>query len=258
MFIFILLFLIEFIFSKNYTIEEKVSIYGTQQSKISLTSYSILFFAAYNDIKEILYTLKKVIPYREKYIPLITLDSSEEVKALFVGNYTIPLESITEFHPFHKQFIIFCLIGYCIGVFPWCLLATILREEYLDYATMRIITPTLGSIMLIRSLLGSGFVVKGIFALSFLFDYRFEKREEIGKAIQTLKTEHSAYTTAFATTILFLVFCSLLTNSYWLGVFVVIVLFGSFIYGSFTGCMHVLPIRPWMCKLFLLSILLLL
>ena len=96
------------------------------------------------------------------WIPLVTIDLSDEVKSLFIGSHIIPIEDIKEYHTYSQRFIQLCFsgttyihtntykhihiyihtyIGYVVGVFPWCLFAMLLREAYLDYASMRIVTP---------------------------------------------------------------------------------------------------------------------
>lgn len=104
--------------------------------------------------------------------------------------------------------------GQVLGVFPWCLFSLLLREAYLDFASMRVVIPVvgvanrgsycyhpyyyllhfylyvititiihqLGTVMVVRAVLGSGFLIKTAFSLQYLFDLRFETREVIGRA----------------------------------------------------------------------------
>ena len=57
---------------------------------------------------------------------------------------------------------------------------------------MRYVTPTLGSIIMLRALLGPQCFAKMFFTLSYLSTLSFATREEIGRAIQSTKTRDGA------------------------------------------------------------------
>eukprot|EP01038_Epipyxis_sp_PR26KG_P005313 gene5313-7377_t len=75
--IFVIHFLLVLSFSKSYSITEPFEAYGSLRSNLNLNSILLVFFAMYCDIKEIYHTLKYIIPYRAKDLPLVTIDSSE-------------------------------------------------------------------------------------------------------------------------------------------------------------------------------------
>jgi hypothetical protein len=243
--VFVVLFLFEMSYTKPSSIHEPVKPYGVLHGDITLTAHGLIFFAAACDFKEIFYVLKYVIPARDVWLPQVTLDLSDEVRALIVANSIVPVAQIHEYHAFSEYYILYCAVGYALGVFPWCLFAMLLRAAVLNYASMRIVTPMLGSIAIIRAVLGPAFVMKSFVALSFLFDFSFATREQMGVAMQTAKTWNTAINTSLALCVLTLLVCSAVAFE-WLGIMFAVALFGGAIYGAFTGCMHDLPIRPWM------------
>jgi hypothetical protein len=243
--VFAVLFLFELSYVKPYTIREPVKPYGTLHGEISLSSYGMIFFAAYCDLKEIFHVLKYVVPARDAWLPQVTLDLSDEVRSLIVANFIVPVSEIKEYGAFSENYILYCAAGYSLGVFPWCLFAMLLREAVLSYASMRVVTPLLGSIAVIRAVLGPAFVIKAYNAVSFLFDCTFATREEMGVKFQTTKTQNTAINTALALSVLALFICSAVAFE-WLGIIFAVALFGGVAYGAFTGCIHDLPIRPWM------------
>ena len=84
-------FFVDLGFTESYSIYKTFFPYGQYQGEISMSSYLLLFIAVYNDLKEIWYTIKYVIPYRDKWIPLVTLDLSDEGRSLIVGHFIIPI-----------------------------------------------------------------------------------------------------------------------------------------------------------------------
>ena len=52
---------------------------------------------------QVWYTLKYVLPVRTHWIPLVTLDTSEDAKALYIGTHTILLKDISGFDSFSKR-----------------------------------------------------------------------------------------------------------------------------------------------------------
>lgn len=113
---------------------------------------------------------------------------------------------------------------------------------------MRIVTPMLGSIIVLRAILGSGFALKISVALFYFYDINFRTRELIGISFQTTNSINTALNTALGLLLLVLFFVPIFAFD-WLGISVGVALFGGALYGLFTGCIHNLPIRPWMCKL---------
>jgi len=128
----------------------------------------------------------------------------------------------------------YCAAGYGMGVFPWCVFALLLRSSYLRYSSMRIVTPALGLIVIIRAVLGPGFALKIVSSLSFFYALSFQKRELIGVSFQTDNTKNTAVNTALGLTLLVLIVCPVIAfNSLAIAVGCAIV--GGAIYGAFTG-----------------------
>lgn len=243
--VFSIIFLFELSYIKAYSIHEPVKPYGIIEGDITLTSYGMVFFAAFCDIKEIFFVLKYVIPYRDVWLPQVTLDLSDDVRSLIVANYIVPIAEIKEYGAFSDNYILYCVAAYSLGVFPWCLFSILLREAVLGYSSMRVVTPLLGCIMVIRAVLGPGFMIKSFLAVAYLFDCNFKTREAMGVAFQTINTQNSALNTSLALCVLTLLICSAVAFD-WLGIMFAVALFGGALYGAFTGCMHALPLRPWM------------
>lgn len=246
-FVFSVIFLFELSYIKRYSITESVKAYGSSylRSDLTISSEMLVLFAAVCDVKEIFYTLKYVIPFRDKWLPTVTLDLSDDVRSLVVANFVIPVAEIREYGAFTENYAIACMACYVGGVFPWCLFALLLREAVLQYSSMRIVTPLLGCIQVLRAVLGAGFILKIGVALSFLFDMNFKTRESMGVAFQTDATKYAALNTCLAATLLGVFIFSAAAFEWLLYVFLICFVGGA-IYGAFTGCIHNLPIRPWM------------
>ena len=127
----------------------------------------------------------------------------------------------------------------------------LLRQTVLDYASMRIVTPMLGSMIVLRAILGSGFLLKISVSLFYFYDFNFRTRELIGISLQTTNSKNTAINTALGLFLLVIFFVPIFAFD-WFGVTIGVALFGGAIYGLFTGCIHNLPIRPWMCKCILI------
>lgn len=251
--LFTVFFLFDLSYSKSFVIREPITAYGSIEGSLLLDSYLLIFFAAYCDLKELYNVIKNIIPLRDKWLPTVTVDLSEEVKALFIDNVTVPLASISEFNSFPELFMRLCLAAYAAGAFPWCLFATFLRDQYLSFPTMRIISPFLGTMIILRAILGPSFLIKIVLSLKHLFEPSFKSREVIGRAFQTEKTRDSAVVTGLSLTAIALFIFSVAAFNY-LQFIVPAAFVGGSVYGAVTGCIHNLPIKPWMSKYFALSI----
>jgi hypothetical protein len=228
-----------------YVVHQPYVAYGEYPGDMSFTSLGLFFFAMVCDGKEIYYTLKKVIPCIPEWVPYITIDLQEEISSLFVGPHTIELKNISEITAFPDSFAYWCCAAYWLGCFPWCIFSVILRDQFLEFRTMRIVTPTLGCIMAIRAILGPAFVVKMTFSFYFLFTRDPKLREKFGAALQEERSAIIGFWTAVGT-------------SFWVYFIAGIVMWDQaevlaqaalgigLLYGIFTGCIHSLPIKPWM------------
>ncbi len=239
--------------TKYYSIHEPILAFGLYPADLELTSTLVVFFAAFCDLKEVYFTLKFIVPARDRWLPLVTIDLSEEVRCLFVGERTVPLGDIHEIHAFPESFMRYCLAAYTIGAFPWCLFSLLLREAYMEFTSMRVVTPMIGVIAILRAVLGPSFVVKCFFSLKFLMDGNYRVREHMGVAFQQDNTFNSAVNTAIGMTAVGVLITAAVAYDYVPIVIGVGVGFGL-VYGAFTGCMHNLPIKPWICECFLMFV----
>jgi hypothetical protein len=75
--------------------------------------------------------------------------------ALFVENHCLPLGNIESIQLFSQGFAVMCGMSYLVACMPWCLLSLVLRNQYLSYPTMRVVTPLLGGLLISRALVGT-------------------------------------------------------------------------------------------------------
>eukprot|EP01041_Mallomonas_annulata_P006490 gene6490-13099_t len=244
-----LIFVVTFLFKtssqKDYDLNAYVTAFGAFDGVLSLSSGGLLLFALACDFKELFHTLRYVVPVASNWTPLVTVDISEEISALFVGRNTIKLQDIKEAHLFTTKFVSGCAFAYFVGSLPWCMATLILRDQYLPYGYMRIVIPTIGGILVLRAILGPGIFLKVVFALQYVLDFRVLARQKIGSAFQTTKTYLASFHTALGVSIFGVFLCSAVAAGVAQYAFAVL-LVGGATYGAFTGCIHSLPIRPWM------------
>lgn len=245
LFILAVLFLFKASIQADYTLSQDLMIFGVYKSKVEINSGGILLFALFSDSKEIYYTLMNIIPLVPAFVPMVTLDTTFDVNSMFVGNYQVRLEDITQAHTFSTYFTIGNLLGLFLGCFPWCLFSMIIRDYYLPFDIMRILAPSFGAICIIRSLLGPFFVHKIVFSALYILRVDYKTREEIGTAFKAEKTRTGAINAALIFACIGGLFCTVILLDYaalMFGVF----LFVGFLYGGVTGCIHDLSIKPWM------------
>lgn len=100
--------------------------------------------------------------------------------------------------------------------------------------------------MFCRAVLGPSFVLKIVWSLLYLLDPSFKIREAIGRAFQRERTSTTSINTALIFVCVFSFFGGIVAND-----FLQVIAGGAFgfgiFYGALTGCIHSLPIRPWMC-----------
>ncbi len=174
--IFAALFFFQVATSKEYVIYQGVVPFGLVNAVILLNSYGVNAFAFYCDVKELYHTLKYIVPVRNAWLPMVTLDRTEETNSLFVGPHAIPLSNLASINIFTRTFMLSCASGFMLGCFPWSLFTLILRSQYLQYGAMRIVVPVLGAMSISRAVLGPGFLVKGAFSMYYLFAYNMHTR----------------------------------------------------------------------------------
>jgi len=228
-----------------YIVFQDVTLFGAVPGIVELTSIGINFLGFLCDLKELYYTLKNVVPIRDDWIPQITVDLSADVNSLFIGSYTVPLKNITEHNNFSIHFIRGCAFCYAIGAFPFCMFSLLLRNQFLPFSHMRIVSPVFGAIICFRAVLGPAFVLKFFFSLYYFFDFNVITRERVGKALMTARASLSASTTA-ASVFLFASFAATVFFFEFAGIIVALAIILGYVYGLCTGCMHSLPIKPWM------------
>ena len=242
--LYIIMVLMMLILAVEYTISQPIRIFDSVDGIVVMQSSFINFLALVLDGKELFYILKHVVPVQDKFIPMVTLDLSQEGSALYIGRYTIRLKDIKEANTFPWIFVIGLATAALVGCFPWCIFMLLLREIQLEHRVNRVLTPTLGCIQLLRAVLGPTFVIKSWLAILYLFDFSPNTREEIGAAIESRRTRFSILV-AVGGGILGVLFVVGFFAAHLLGVAVLIAIIVGCLYGTVAGCVHGLPIRPW-------------
>lgn len=244
--VFVIMSLFKIFTTAYYALHQVVYPYGLAEETISMTSAAIILFAMYGDFKEIYHTVKYIIPCRPSWVPYVTVDLTEDVNGLFVGKFQVSMDDIAGATAFSLNFMKFCAFSFCFGCFPWCLFSIIIRDQYLEYEAMRIVSPMFGVLIILRAVLGPGFLLKLAFSLGYILDYDIGVRQEIGRAIQATKSLIGAAIASFA----FGTFAAFICSAIYLpftGIAFGLAFAGGLLYGLFSGCYHSLPIRPWMC-----------
>ena len=104
--------------SVEYTIKQPIVIFGSLENLVVVQASFFNFLAFILDGKEIFYVLKHVVPVKDEFIPMVTLDLSTEGSALYIGRHTIRLKDITEANTFPWYFshalAITVIIGMCV------------------------------------------------------------------------------------------------------------------------------------------------
>jgi hypothetical protein len=241
------MFFIELSLSTSFSIYQPISVMGKYTTTLYMNGSLLTIFAGFNDFKEIYFVLKQTIPAINGFLPYVTIDLTDDNRALFIGHYRIPLANIDEITAFPRTFSYWNLLGIIVGVFPYSLFSLLLREALLEYETMRFVTPFIGSIMIVRAIMGPLFMIKAVFCLEYVFSYHFNMREAIGKAMQKKSTLNISLNVALGLMLLG-GFFSALTSVENVPFAVVAGFFGGAAYGLFTGTAHELPVKPWICK----------
>jgi hypothetical protein len=242
-----LLFFLEFGLSISFSIYQPINLFGIYTTTLFMNSYVLTITAGICDLKEIYFISKTIVPISSSFFPYITIDLTEDNRCLFIDYHRIPLSDISDITAFPISFLYLNLLGIIFGCFPYCLFSLLIREAFLTYTTMRFITPFIGSIMIIRAVLGPMFLIKAVFVLQYIFSAHFDIRETIGKAIQKQSSYHLSINVALGLMILGIFFTAL-TSIENVPYIIVAGLCGGWIFGLLTGTAHELPIKPWMCK----------
>lgn len=230
---------------ENYTLIQPVLVMDTFSTTVEFEAGGILFFALFLDFKEIYHVLLRVVPCSTGLIPMVTLDTTFDVNSLFIGNSVVNLEDVKEANTFSTLFLIATTLGYIMGCLPWCLISMLVRDLYLPFDIMRMLTPSLGAIIVARAILGPAIVVKSCLALSAVLDFSLKGREDMGLAFKAKKSHLAAFNMAIG----FACVGSLLLCIVWYDMaayaFPLLLAIGFF-YGAMTGCSHELTVKPWM------------
>jgi hypothetical protein len=110
---------------------------------------------------------------------------------------------------------------------------------------MRYVTPALGTIIILRGILGPGCFAKLFTTVQYLSTTSFATREEIGRAFQSTKTRNGAIMAALVIGIV-TTFFSAAVSVQAVPYVAVLSFVGGAVFGAANGCYHSLPIRPWM------------
>ncbi len=228
-----------------YVVNQPYVAFGKYDGNMAVTSAGLFLIACFCDLKEIYFCVKKVVPCRQEWVPQITLDLQEDISSLFIGPHVVKLSDISEFTTFPDIFAILMAFAYIIGCFPWCLFSIILRDQFLDFEAMRVVTPTLGCVLAFRAIFGPGMIIKALFSLYYFFAVEPKTRERFGAALSNDKAKMAAFWTAISFSLGSYIIFGIIMYDYADIVAQLMILIGA-IYGIFTGCMHSLPIHPWM------------
>jgi hypothetical protein len=243
--VFALVCLIKLGTTSYYIVHQPYVAFGIYPGDLSVTSMGLFFFAICCDGKEIYHVIRQVIPCREEWVPQVTIDLQEEISSLFVGPHVIELKNISEITAFPDSFAAMCAFAHWVGCIPWCVISIILRDQFLEFEAMRVVSPTLGAVMAIRAILGPSFLIKIAFSFYYLFTADPKQRERFGAALQEEKTLSSSFWTGVSWSFLLWFSASILLYHISALIGQLGLLLGM-IYGVFTGCIHSLPIHPWM------------
>lgn len=230
---------------ENYTLIQPVLVADRYKGIVEFEAGGILFFALFLDFKEIYHVLWKVVPCADSLIPYVTLDTTFDVNSLFIGNDRINLEDVKEANTFSLFFMISIVVGYTLGSLPWCLISMLIRDLYLPFDIMRMLTPTLGTIIAARAILGPTLFIKSALGLAAVLDLSLKGREDLGLAFKAKKSRMAAINMALGFSCIgSVLLCIVWTDMAALGF---PILFGvGFFYGAITGCSHELTLKPWM------------
>lgn len=245
--VFVILFVFLLVYTPYYSLSEPLVSLGVSKSTLRMDSVFVLFLAGWCDLKEIVGVLKHHVPLRKRWLPTISVDLSDDVKALVVDHFVLPLAQIREVTAFAVSFAHALLAGLVVGCFPWCLFAQLLRNFALDYSAMRFVTPLLGTVMVVRAVLGPCFAIKSVWALQHWCACHFTVREAIGAAMKSESARDIAINTALGLSIAAVLVTAMVSVEHVAFVFVA-GLVGGWFYGLLTGTAHDLPIKPWICK----------
>jgi hypothetical protein len=229
----------------NYTLIQPVLVVDHFHTTVEFQAGGILFFALFLDFKEIYHVLLRVVPCTDSLVPFVTLDTTFDVNSLFIGNNRISLEDVKEAHTFNTLFLVMTMMGYVLGCLPWCLISMLVRDLYLPFDIMRMLTPTLGSVIVARAILGPSIFLKASMALFAVLDFSLKGREDLGLAFKAKKSRLAAVNMALG----FACIGSLLLCIVWYDLAAIafpMLLFIGFFYGAITGCSHELTLKPWM------------
>lgn len=227
-----------------YTLHASIRPFGLYSTELQITSFGLNFLALICDAKEIYHLIRYVVPLHTPWVPLITVDKSDDVNALYIGEHTIGLEDIVDSHVFPVSFTYLCAAACIFAGLPFNLILLVIREQDLEQAIMLYLVPIFGTIILLRVVLGPTFVIKIAFCLQYLLDIDFETREKMGIAMKASKVKYSALVAAVGLSLIGLLVGSAVASQYAGIIFGALIAVGL-VYGAFAGCIHSLPIRPW-------------
>jgi hypothetical protein len=240
----VVLFLYQVSTCKYYYVYENFTPFDVTKKSVLLNSYVFNVLALLCDFKEIFFCCKYVVPVLKRWRQKVTLDRTADVMSLFIDNHSIPLQFIESVQLFSQSFAVLCGLGYLVAAMPWCLISLILRNQFLTFDTMRVVTPMLGGLMVARALTGPALFVKMAFTFYYLAAYNMFTRERIGVGCQAPKTLNTAINFAVAFAFIGGIFTALVAFSWFIYMILLSFVFG-FLYGVLAGWVHSIPVRPW-------------
>ncbi|CAM9487124.1 unnamed protein product, partial [Chrysoparadoxa australica] len=203
----------------------------------------IFLLATYIDASNIFIVARDVICILPGWLPILDIDLRPSAGWLRLGQRTYKLGQIKETEMFSESFCRLIAGAYIVGLFPWCLIALIVKYNYLPYSVSRYTTLVLGGLVVLRAWLGPDWVIKLGYSIKWLVTCDLYNRDEIGTAFTAVKARWLMGYSALCGTLLAAGVTALLDiDLVW--IFTAVGLGTSAFYGAMLAVVQGLPITP--------------
>ncbi|CAM9525001.1 unnamed protein product [Discosporangium mesarthrocarpum] len=188
---------------RNFFLVEDVpllpdQVHTTLRLKVHVSGLFLL--AAGTDVFNVFLLARDVVCVLPVWLPSVEVDLRTSAGWLRVGDEKTYLKDIKDTQMFSRRFCVCLAGGYVVGVFPWCLIALVVKYNYLPYNVSRYTTNILGALVVLRAWLGPEWLLKTGYALEWLLTVNMYKRDDIGNAMAAGKTKHlMVYSSVFGT-----------------------------------------------------------
>jgi hypothetical protein len=150
----------------------------------------IFILASFLDALHLLEVARDVVCLLPMWVPRIDLDLRQSAGWLQIGTRRFKLDRIKSQRTIDAAECRWIAAAYITGAWPWCLLALVAKYSYLSYSVSRYITNLSGILIILRSWLGAGWVIKMAYYLRWLVTVDMYNRDEIGNAVTNPKTRY--------------------------------------------------------------------